>query len=205
MSNVNTTAGFFNLPAQAITVNTITALAVPAQGAFGSGLPSPLLLAGNGLSIGFPPDIAGSVYDCHPFTVTVAGKFTTAGSYTVLPSLYQVPGTVVAAKTQGTLTNDAAVFLGAATSSGAAGTQNFLIQVQFLWDSTTGKLTGGVQTYQINGVNIATLTPGGTAGQLQPTTVVSSVGVNDLNFIPSFTFGTAGANSVTVTEFSIDR
>ena len=206
MANLNSTAGFQNLPAQLITGTTETALVVPAQGLYGGSLPSPTFAAGNGLSIGFPPDIAGSVYDGHPFLVSVVGKITTGASLTFLPKLYQVPGTIVAAQTQGTVANDNVVMVGAATSSGAAGTQNFVIQTQFLWDSTSKKLTGFVSGYQINGVNIAVGTPTGTAGQAQVTTVVSSVGVGDLNFIPSFTFGTANAaNAVTVTEFLIDR
>lgn len=204
MASVNSTAGYQNLPAQPIIVATETVLTVPAQGLY-STLPSPLLPIGAGLAIGFPADIAGSVYDGHPFLVSIVGKITTAGSYTFLPKLYQVPGSVLLAGTQGTVANDHAVLVGPATSSGAAGTQSFQLQAQFLWDSTTQKLTGFVSAYQINGVNIAVATPTGTAGQLQVTTVVSTVGVADLNFIPSFTFGTAGANSVAITEFVIDR
>lgn len=207
MASVNSTVGFQNLPAQSITTGTETALLVPASGTFGSGLPSPTLAAGAGLFVGFPPDIVGGIYDGHPFLVSIIGKITTGASLTFKPSLYQVPATIVAAGTSATLANDHAVLVGAATSSGAAGTQNFILQTQFLWDSTSKQLTGFVTAYQIAGVNLIVGTPNGTtAGTLQATTVLSTVGVGDLNFIPSFIFGTANAaNAVTITEFLIDR
>jgi hypothetical protein len=202
--NSNTTIQWADLPLQSISGTTETALLVPATG-YGT-LPSPTLAASAGLTLGLPQDIANNnTYDCHAFVVRLVGKILTAGSYTFKPSLYQVPQSIINAGTQATLSNDSAVFVGAATSSGGAGTQSFLIEAKFIWDSTTKKLTGGVETYLINGVNIAVGTPSGTAGQFQVTTVVSSVALTDLNFLPSFTFGTAGVNGVTVTEFSIDR
>lgn len=203
MASNNSTAGFQNIPAQLITTGTETALLVPAQGVY-AGLPSPTLAAGVGLAIGFPPDITGSIYDGHPFLVTLAGKFTTGASLTVLPKIYQVPASVIAAGTQGTVSNDHVTVALAATSSGAAATQNFIIQAQYLWDSTSKILNGFVTAAQINGVNIAP--NAGTAGTLVATTAITTVGITDLNFMPSFTFGTANAaNSVTVTEFFIDR
>lgn len=206
MANANSTVWFNNLPLQSITTGTETALLVPTAAQNYGTLPSPAFAAGAGLSLGFPADLAANInYDCHSFVVRLVGKILTAGSYTFLPTLYQVPATIVAAGTSATLANDNKVLVGAATSSGGAGTQNFILEARFLWDSTTKKLTGGVDLYQINGVNIAVGTPSGTAGQFQVTTVVSSVGLSDLNFIPSFTFGTAGVNGVTITEFSIDK
>lgn len=204
MATSNTTVGFLDLPLQSIAGTTETALLTPASG-YGT-LPSPTFAAGSGLVVGFPPDIAGNLnFDAHSFVVRLVGKILTAGSYTFKPSLYQVPGSIVTAGTAGTLSNDNAVAVGAATSSGGAGTQNFILEARFLWDSTSKKLNGGVQLYQINGVNIAVGTPSGTAGQFQVTTQVTSVAITDLNFIPSFTFGTAGVNGVTVTEFVIDK
>lgn len=201
MANQNTFALWQNLPSQAIAVSTETALTVPAVGNF-STLPSPLLAAGSGLFVGVNPDIVGSELDGHPFAVRLVGKATTAGSYTFLPKIYQVPQSIVLAGTQGTVSNDHVVVALAATSIATA-TQNFLVEAEFLWDSTSKILNGFVTSAQINGVNIAPNS--GTAGTLVATTQITSVGINDLNFIPSFTFGTAGANSVQVTELSISR
>lgn len=201
MSNVNTTVEFVNLPSQAIAVNTEVALAVPAQGLY-STLPSPSLAAGAGLAIGFSPDIVGSVFDGHAFKVRLVGKATTAGSYTFLPKIYQVPGSILALGTQGTVANDHVTVVLAATTV-ATTTVNFVVEAEYLWDSTSKILNGFVTSAQINGVNIAP--NAGTAATNVATTQVTAVGIGDLNFMPSFTFGTAGANSVVVTEFSIDR
>ena len=97
MASPATTAGYQNIPAQIITTTTETALLVPAQGVY-AGLPSPTLAAGAGLAIGFPPDITGSIYDGHPFIVSLVGKVTTGGAITFLPKIYQVPASVVAEK-----------------------------------------------------------------------------------------------------------
>lgn len=203
MANVNSTAGYQNLPAQAITGTTETALVVPAQGLYGGSLPSPTFAAGTGLAIVFPTDIAGSVYDGHPFDVTVCGKITTAGSITALVNLYQVPNTIIAAGTVGTLSNDHVVITGTATTV-ATTTVNFIHQARFIWDATSKILGGQVLMSQIKGVNI--VANSGTAGTNVATTIITAVGLQDLNFTPSFTFGTANAgNSVTVTEFSINR
>lgn len=209
MANTNTTAGWQDLPLQSITVNTETGLITPSSTTNYGTLPSPAFPAGSGLVAAFPPDIAGSVYDGHAFVVRLAGKVLTAGSYTFEPKLYQMPASVIAAGTQlnssNVPTGGNALWVGAATSSGGAGTQSFLIETKLFWDSKTKTLNGGVMTYQINNVNIAVGTPSGTAGTFQVITQATSVGASDLNFIPSFTFGTAGVNGVTVTEFVIDR
>jgi hypothetical protein len=201
MASVNTTAGYQNIPAQSIAVSTETALLVPAQGVF-PGLPSPTLAAGTGLVIGFPPDIIGSIYDGHPFVVSLVGKATTAGSYNFTPKIYQVPQAIVLAGTQTTLANDHVQVSLAATAI-ATTTVNFSVSAQFLWDSTSLILNGFVTSAQINGVNI--VANAGTVGTLVATTQQTGVGIKDLNFMPTFTFGTAGANSVQVTEFVIDR
>jgi hypothetical protein len=202
MASPATTAGYQNLPAQTITTTTETALLVPAQGLY-AGLPSPTLAAGAGLTIGFAPDIVGSIYDGHPFIVSLVGKATTGGAITFLPKIYQVPASIIAAGTQATVANDHVTVALAATSISTA-TQNFIVEAQFLWDSTSKILNGQVIGAQINGVNIAANS--GTAGTMVATTQITAVGIGDLNFMPSFTFGTANAgNIVTVTEFVIDR
>ena len=202
--NANTTVLWRDLPAQAITTTTETALLVPTSTQNYGVLPSPTLPAGTGLYLGLPADLAlNPTYDGSPFKVRLCGLITTAGSYTATVKLYQVPGTIAAAQTAATLANDNSVFALAATSSGGAGTQNFTVEAEFLWDSTTKALHGYMTAAQINGVNIAVNS--GTAGTMVATTAISNLGLKDMNFIPSFTFGTAGANSIQITEFAIDR
>lgn len=207
MANQNSVAGFYSLPAQSITGTTETALVVPAAGNY-SLLPSPAHGAGNGLWIGAPADIQYGEFDGHPFKVRVAGKVHTGGSITFLCNLYYVPSAIASADTAGTLSNDTAVVTNAA-SSAFSGDANFLVEAEFLWDSTSKKLNGFVTSSQVNGANVAPNS--GSAGTNVATTQVSTTytagsAVSLLNFIPSFTFGTGNAaNSVTVTEFVIDR
>lgn len=201
MANANTTVEFVTLPSQGVTTTTETALLVPASGY--PTLPSPTFAAGAGLTIGVPTDIAGSVFDGHAFKVRVVGKVTTGGAITVQPKLYQVPGTIIAQGTQGTVANDNVTVSLAATTVSTT-TVNFIVEAQYLWDSTTKKLNGFVTVAQIGGVNVAANS--GTAGTFVATTAVSSVGITDLNFLPTFTFGTANAaNAILVTEFALDR
>src|ERR1039458_8441389 len=40
------------------------------------------------------PDIAGGVYDGHPFEIKIAAKFTSTGSMNILLNLYQVTSAV---------------------------------------------------------------------------------------------------------------
>lgn len=202
MSSVNTTVEFVNLPAQVIATTVETVLAVPAQGLY-AGLPSPTLAAGVGLSLGFPADIVGSVYDGHAFKVRVVGKVITGASLTFLPKIRQVPQSFILAGTQGVVANSTAVLALAATTV-AATTNNFILEAVFLWDSSSKTLNGFTDAALINGVTIAP--NGGTAGTSVATTSVVNVAITDLNFVFSVAFGTANAtNSFTVTEFSIDR
>lgn len=200
MAQQNTVALIQNLPSQSIVGTAETALLVPAQGLY-AGYPSPALAAGAGFALGIK-DIAGGEIDGHPFAVRLAGRVTTAGAINFTAKLYQVPGAIFAAGTQGTVGNDNVTVALAATSVATA-TVNFVVEAQYLWDSVTGVLGGFVTAAQINGVNIAA--NAGTVATLVATTKITGLGVGDLNFMPSFTFGTAGANSVQVTEFGIDR
>ena len=78
MSNVNTFAGFYNLPSQAAGNTSANVLVVPSSGY--AGLPSPALPAGSGLTVSVTPDIATGFSDVHPFKVKLFGKATTAGA-----------------------------------------------------------------------------------------------------------------------------
>ena len=199
--NQNTIQGLYNIPAQSITTGTETALLVPAAGLY-PGFPSPLQAAGTGLQLCWPADIQGADgIDGHPFKVRVVGKAFTGGSYTFQTKLYQVPYSIVTAGTSATLANDN-VALSNAASAAFTGWANFILEAQFLWDSSSQKLNTSFQTSlnQVNGAAVA------------PTSSIVSIAytagnpVNNLNFLPSFTFGTANAaNSVTVTEFTLER
>lgn len=200
--NVNSMVGFQNLPAQSITVNTATALLVPAQGLTTS-LPSPTLVAGSGLYLSAPQDVAGSELDGHPFKVRVAGKIFTGAASTFTTILYQVPASIIAAGTVSTLANDNS-FVSSGVSASVTGAANFILEAEAIWDSTTQKLTGFITTSFVS--NAITANVLGSAGTSVAVAYASATGVNGLNFIPSFTFATANAaNTVTVTEFVIDR
>lgn len=203
MSNVNTINGWYNLPAQVVSSGTETTLAVPATGLYPS-LPSPVFAAGNGLSAGINADLSANMtYGGHPFRVRVVGRLNTGVSSTVTLKLYQVPGSIVSAGTSGTVANDNVV-VALTASSAFTGAANFVVEAEFIWDSVSGKLNGVVTLASVN--NTITVANGGTAGVLTATTQVSGAGLGDMNFIPSVTFGTANAaNSITVTEFVIDR
>lgn len=200
--NVNTTIGYQNLPAQSITTTaTATPLLVPAQGLYAT-LPSPTLAAGAGLWVGIPQDVANSECDGHPFKVRVAGKIFTGAASTVTFVLYQVPAATIAAGTVSTLAGDQAVVTLAASAS-ITGAANFVVEAEFLWDSTSTKLNGFLTSASFSGANIGTFGAASTPVTV-PYTVAS--GVNGLNFIPTFSFSAGNAaNTVTVTEFALDR
>lgn len=205
MANVNSTSGFKSLPAQAITTGTATALLTPAAGLY-QGLPSPLFAAGTGLVAVSDPDYqtnnptaASPTYtnaslDGVPFRVRLTCLVTTAGSYTFTAKLYKVPQSVVNAGTAATAANSTLLATSATYTAGSATTANFTVDFFFLWDSVSQSLNGTFST-------LANGTFTGAAATSQAT----SVPVTDLNFIPFFTFGTAGANSVTVKEFLIEK
>ncbi len=202
MANVNSSIGYQNLPAQSITTTaTATALLVPAQGLY-STLPSPTLAAGSGLWVGAPQDIANSDFDGHAFKVRVAGKVFTGAASTLTASLYQVPAATIAAGTVSTLANDQSIIAGSASAS-ITGAANFLVEATLIWDSVSQSLNGFITAYSVAGANVGTIATATTARTV-PYTVAG--GVNGLSFIPAFAFSAGNAaNTVTVTEFVIDR
>lgn len=194
MSSLNSFIGYQNLPAQIIATTTDTPLLVPAQGLY-STLPSPTLAVGAGLYVGIPGDILNNaVYDGHPFTVRVAGKaFVAATASTFTPTIKLGNSNVSAS-------NTALANLTKASASVTATNLNFWLTAEFIWDSVSQSLSG-----------VAT---GIVGGQLLVPTVVTAQQVTNptatttpnFQFIPSFAFSVANAaNSVTVTEFLIDR
>ena len=199
--NQNTIQGLYNIPAQSITTGTETALLVPAQGLY-PGYPSPAFAAATGFALTWPADVQGAdAIDCHPFKVRVVGKAFTGGSYTLQTKLYQVPFSIISAGTAGTLANDA-VALSNAASAAFTGWANFILEAQFLWDSSSQKLNTSFST-SLNQVNGAAVVP---TSSIVSIAYTAGNPINNLNFLPSFTFGTANAaNAVTVTEFTLER
>ena len=153
------------------------------------------------------PDIAGSVMDGHPFEVKFAAKFTTGGTCSILMNMYQVTNAVVTAGvsnasytalTQASPSGTGITKLVTGTSTAAnttSGTVTF--SQQYVWDSVSKQLVINTPavTYQ-KGVAIS---------NTQSAASVASLGMTDLNFVPSFTFATAVPTVFTVTEFSIAR
>lgn len=193
MSNVNTFAGYYNLPAQTITGTSATPLLVPASGY--STLPSPALAAGAGLYAQIGPDILNNMtFDGHPFLVRLAAKVFTAASLTFAAE--------IRFGTSSTASSDTSIGVTTGTISAFSGNGNFLLEANLFWDSVNQELFGNFTKQYYTAA-------GGTFAAPAAATAISVANVNSappaLTFIPVFTFGTAGANTVTVTEFTIDR
>jgi hypothetical protein len=207
MSNQNTCNGVYNVPAQVITGTAETVLLVPAAGLYAN-YPSPQFPAGSGLSISPPNDItgAGSALDIHAFKLRLVAKVANPGTGNFTLKLYQVPfanlGTISAT--------------GSATSTGAPGSGDViihttgtltqanpsLIAIEFdlMWSSSVARLDGIV--WGVN--NTSTLIDLGAVSSGGLSSGVATV--NQLNFLPSFTFATGNAaNSVQVSEFVFER
>jgi hypothetical protein len=153
------------------------------------------------------PDIAGSVFDGHPFEIKFAAKFTTTASLNVTLNLYQVTNAVLTSGITSTtyaglvqaspsVSGLTKLVTGSATAANStSGTITF--SQQYTWDSTS-KLLGintTAVTYQ-KGVSIS---------NTQSAATVASLAATDLNFIPTFTFSAAGVSVFNITEFVIDR
>jgi hypothetical protein len=212
MSNVNTTAGYYNLPSQAAGNTSANVYLVPASGLFGSGLPSPTLPAGSGLTVSLTPDIATGFSDVHPFKVKCYGKANTSGAAsTIIPILYNVPAVAVGQiSAAGSVTSTGVVGTGptllhtcATIASSAVTTVEFAYEWTLLFNSTAGSLVGFCSTSFTN----FTSTPAYTINAvLTGTPIASGLKFADLNFEMTFTFSAATApNAVQITEFSIDR
>jgi hypothetical protein len=209
VANANSIAGFYNF-SEAITVSTQLACIIPAGGSPGTsypGYPSPVLVQGAALAASCPPDIAGGELDGHPFRVRLTGTATTAGSYTFSTRVYQVPnsvmgvigsaGMVTSAGAAGSGVN--AIAAASTATSIATATANFMLSFLMIWDASSKHLNGMIEQMVLDGTILAA------PAQNNATTQVTGVGLSDLNFMPTFTFGTAGANSVLVREFVIER
>lgn len=212
MSNVNTFSGFYNLPSQAAGNTNANVYLVPTSGTFGSGLPSPVLVAGSGLTVSVTPDIATGFSDVHPFKIKCYGKASTSGAAaTLIPILYQVPATSVGQiSATGSVTSTGVVGSGpvlvdtcATIASSNVTTVEFAYEWSMLFNSAAGSLTGA-KTYALT--NFTSTSVYTAAAAISGTPSASGVKFADLNFEMTFTFSAATApNAVQITEFSIDR
>jgi hypothetical protein len=215
MANQNTVAGIYNYPAQqlASTTNEVALLVPSASGVYPS-LPSPLFPLSTTtypalLYVTVPQDIASSFLDGHPFEIKIAGKLTTTATSNFLMNLYQVTNAAVAVGPAGTgypagLTNGpngtgvTKLTTGTATAVGTGGASvSFTYSQQYTWDSVSKLLVA---------TNAATMfQKGASVSVTQSAATVSSLGIIDLNFFPTFTFSGSNSPTLTLTEFVINR
>ena len=153
------------------------------------------------------PDIAGSVFDGHPFELRFAAKFTTGGTCSILLNMYQVTNAVLTAGvsnasytalTQASPSGTGITKLVTGTSTAANTTSGTLtFTQQYTWDSVSKLL----------GINNAAVTyqKGVVVSNTQSAATVASLNAVDLNFIPSFTFATNVPTVFTITEFALVR
>ena len=199
MANVNSSRGYVFLPAQVVTNATEVVLTVPAATALYQGLPSPLFSAGGPLYLNVAPDsqsanpaatsptYVNDSVDGRQFKVRVVGVATVSASSTLALSLYYGSSQTVANNTKVATVTSAAL--------NPAGSYNFVMEANFLWDSTSSVLNG----YFKSDVN-NTFT--GDAA----ITHVTSVSATSLYFIPSFTYATGNAaNQVQIKEFLFEQ
>jgi len=215
MSSANTMNGYYNLPSQLAVNTSANVYVVPASGTFGSGLPSPTLPAGAGLTVSLTPDAANGWADVHFFRVRACGKVNTFGAAaTVIPILYNVPATangVIGAAGSVTSTGVVGTGTGAPTllhtcatiASSNVTTVEFAYEWKFLFNSAAGSLGGYCEASYTN----FTTTPVYTAqAAISGGTIGSGLKFADMNFEMTFTFSAGTSpNAVQLTEFSIDR
>ena len=204
----------YPVPLSQYTGLTETALLAPSAYGYYPGYPSPTFPLGTAtypvvMWQGLDADANGGELDGHPFEVKISGKVTGAsGTCTMLIKLYQATNAVltsgVSSSTYATLlthgpsgTGITALVGSSAVTLSSSVSTNFSLSVPLIWDSTSAKLTfAGAPSYYALG---ATATP--TVSNAS----VSSLGMTDLNFFPTFTWGTTIATSLTLSEFVINR
>lgn len=213
MARQDTSSGIQNYvvtPSQ-YTAGTEAGLLVSAASGVNPGFPSPLFPLSTTanpdiLYITPSPDIAGSVYDGHPFSIRFAAKFTSAANFSLLVNLYQATNAVLAGGPSSSAYSVVAALTGTGVTKLVTGTSTaanttsgtFVYEGLYIWDSVS-KLLGIANTGTMwqKGVTVA--------ATQSAATVASLAGVNDLNFFPSLTFTTNLPTSFVVTEFVIER
>lgn len=206
MSRQDSSFGIRNYT-QTITGTSATPLLAPTASGVYSSLPSPLFPLSTttypvGLFIGIPRD-SGLVIDGHPFEVQLTANISGTTTTNVLVNLFNatraswIDGPYAGTYTLGTLgTGCTNVVTGTATSGITSSVSvNFWMKAQFIWSSATSILSFGAASQYLNG-NVVSISA---------TANVTGVKLQDLSFIPQFTFASGGINTVTVSEFVINR
>lgn len=209
MARQDSVAGFpaFNY-SQVVAVTTETPLLAPTASGVSPYFPSPEFPLSTttyptGVFVGVSPDIAGSVFDGHPFEVVLSFTASSTATTNTLVNLYNAKASTFAggpsasSYTLATLgTGCTKVVTGTATANLTSSVKiNYIMKAQFLWDSLTGILSWTGTTQYQNGVLVTN------AANANAT----SVAATDLNFIPSFTFASAATTTVNIKEFVINR
>ena len=217
MARQDTVVGIYNYPVPLAQYTGLTETALLAPNASGvyPGFPSPTFPLGTAtypvvLWQGVSPDVAGGEFDGHAFEVKITGKATgPSGTSTLLVKLYQASNAVLTSGVTSTtyaqlLTHGPSGTGIAQVSSSSAFTltssvvTNFTFTAQFIWDSVSK---------QLNAASVPTVYAiGATAtGVIGSSASTASVGLLDLNFFPTFTWGTTIGTSLVLSEFVISR
>ena len=206
MSRQDSSVGLYNYT-QTVSGTSATPLLAPTTSGVYSSLPSPLFPLSTsaypvGLFIGVPRD-SGSSYDNHPFEVQLTANISGTTTTNTLVNLFNATqatwkdGPYAGTYTLGTLgTGCTNVVTGTATAGiTASASINFWMRARFIWSSSTKILAFGSAEQWING-NVVSISASAS---------VSNVNIQDLNFIPQFTFAGGGTNTVVISEFLINR
>ena len=206
MARQDSSVGIVNYT-QIVSGSSATPLLAPSSAGVNPGFPSPLFPLSTttypvGVFVGVPRD-SGLVYDGHPFEVSLVANISGTTTTNVLVSLFQatraswVDGPYAGTYTLGTLgTGCTNVVTGTATSGiTSSASVNVWMKAQFVWSSATNTLGFAAATQYING-NVVSISA---------TASVTGVKIQDLNFLPQFTFASGGTNTISVSEFVINR
>jgi hypothetical protein len=215
MARQDTVAGIYNYPVPLTSYASITetALLAPFSSGYYPAYPSPGVPLSTStypvvLPLGVNPDVAGGEFDGHAFEVKITGTVTGAATCTFLIKLYNVTNAVltsgITSATYATLlthgpsgTGITALVSSSAVTLSSTVKTNFSLVAPFIWDSTSKQLNfaNAPVFYEI----------GATATPTVSNASVASIGSSDLNFLPTFTWGTAFGGSLVLTEFVINR
>ena len=206
MSRQDSSFGLRNFT-QIITGSSETPLLSPSAYGVTPGFPTPFFPLSTttypvGVFIGLPRD-SGQTIDGHPFEINLSGTISGNTTTNVLINLYNAnqaswkDGPYAGTYTVGTLGSGCTnVVTGTATAGITSSVKvNFWLKASFIWSSATNILSFGSAVQYLNGSVVGI---GATAN-------ATGIKLQDLSFIPSFTFASGGTNTVTLSEFFIDR
>lgn len=200
MANMNTFAGFQNLPAVVPPSTAEFGYKVPASGTY-AGLPSPSQVAANVLVVpALAGDVNGGILDYgRPFSVKINGVINSAQSENITVKLYNATAAAFAAGfTAVTGTGQTAIATTGAMATGAALKFNFFLEAVLEWDSISGTLSGYYYGHH----------SAGTPAVIGPTTITSQVTTikeSDLNFYFTLTASVGTTDSLGPFDFTVER